>query len=263
MSISKPLDVIDQSVLLAEMGELIALADHVRQQTLDCLAQGKPLSNDFLEGIVAATDIENRFAEILVRSKSRRADAEQQDAAEVESIEQRDQEAGFQKQLAELQSRLDEKDGELKAKDEKLEALQIEGIEQHDQSSALQKQVADLQLQVDRKDRELKAKDEELSAASEMMKRLDSPVVDSEQLSEHEEASYQVISGLLITLLLAKKGVKDKAAFPSEAEVIREIEQLDLYGYKKGTLAKRFKDAREKLENELKKKPPTQYRSTA
>ena len=263
MSISNPLDVIDQSVLLAELGELIALSGHIKKQTVTYISQGKPLSDDLVKAIAVITDIENDFAETLTRSKSRRADAEQQDAVETESIEQRDQEAGFQKQLAELQSRLDEKDRELKAKDEKLEALQTESIEQRDQSSALQKQVADLQLQVDRKDRELKAKDEELSAASEMMKRLDSPVVDSEQLSEHEEASYQVISGLLITLLLAKKGVKDKAAFPSEAEVIREIEQLDLYGYKKGTLAKRFKDAREKLENELKKKPPTQYRSTA
>lgn len=263
MSISKPLDVIDQSVLLAELGELIALSSHIKKQTITCISQGKPLSDDLVKAIAAITDIENEFEKTLTRVKSSRADAEQQDAVETQGIEQRDQEADFQKQLAELQSRLDEKDRVLKAKDEKLEALEIESIEQRDQSSALQKQVADLQLQVDRKDGEIKAKDEELSAASEMMKRLDSPVVDSEQLSEHEEASYQVISGLLITLLLAKKGVKDKAAFPSEAEVIREIEQLDLYGYKKGTLAKRFKDARGKLENELKKKPPTQYRSTA
>ena len=216
MNASKSLDVIDQSVLLAELGELIALSDHVKKQTIVCLAQGRPLSDELLKAIAAVANIEKELTKSLARCKTRSAEDANLEAKEVDSIKKPDQEAELQKQLAELQLRLDEKDKALEAKNEELEAAKQAGL----------------------------------------------PTNDGDQLSEHEEMSYQVISGLLIRLLLAKKGVSDKAPYPSEAEIIREIEDIDLYGYKKVTLAKRFKHAREKLENELKKKQPAKYRST-
>ncbi len=217
MNTSKSLGVIDQSVLLAELGELIALSDHVKKQTIVCLAQGRPLSDELLKAIAAVANIEKELTKSLARCEARSAEDANLEAKEVDSIKKPDQEAELQKQLAELQLRLDEKDKALEAKNEELEAAKQAGL----------------------------------------------PTNDGDQLSEHEEMSYQVISGLLIRLLLAKKGVSDKAPYPSEAEIIREIEDIDLYGYKKVTLAKRFKHAREKLENELKKKQPAKYRSTA
>lgn len=221
MNTSKSLDVIDQSVLLAELGELIALSDHVKKQTIDCLAQGKPLSDELLKAIAAVANIEKELAKSLARCEARRTE------------------------------------------DANLEPKEIGSIKKHDQEAELQKQLAELQLRLDEKDKALEAKDKELDAALEAAKQAGLPTNDGDQLSEHEEMSYQVISGLLIRLLLAKKGVSDKAPYPSEAEIIREIEDIDLYGYKKVTLAKRFKHAREKLENELKKKQPAKYRSTA
>ena len=217
MNASKSLDVIDQSVLLAELGELIALSDHVKKQTIVCLAQGKPLSDELLKAIAAVANVEKELAKSLARCKTRSAEDAKLEAKEVDNIKKPDQEAELQKQLAELQLRLDEKDKALEAKNEELDAAKQAGLLAND----------------------------------------------GDRLSEHEEMSYQVISGLLIRLLLAKKGVNDKAPYPSEAEIIREIEDIDLYGYKKVTLAKRFKHAREKLENELKKKQPAKYRSTA
>ena len=263
MNTSKSLDVIDQSVLLAELGELIALSDHVKKQTIDCLAQGKPLSDELLKAIAAVANIEKELTKSLDRCKTRSAEDANLEAKEVDSIKKPDQEAELQKQLAELQLRLDEKDKALEAKNEELDALKYESIKKHDQEAELQKQLAELQLRLDEKDKALEAKDKELDAALEAAKQAGLPANDGDQLSEHEEMSYQVISGLLIRLLLAKKGVSDKAPYPSEAEIIREIEDIDLYGYKKVTLAKRFKHAREKLENELKKKQPAKYRSTA
>ena len=258
MNASKSLDVIDQSVLLAELGELIALSDHVKKQTIVCLAQGRPLSDELLKAIAAVANIEKELTKSLARCKTRSAEDANLEAKEVDSIKKPDQEAELQKQLAELQLRLDEKDKALEAKNEELDALKYESIKKHDQEAELQKQLAKLQLRLDEKDKALEAKNEELEAA----KQAGLPTNDGDQLSEHEEMSYQVISGLLIRLLLAKKGVSDKAPYPSEAEIIREIEDIDLYGYKKVTLAKRFKHAREKLENELKKKQPAKYRST-
>ncbi len=259
MNTSKSLGVIDQSVLLAELGELIALSDHVKKQTIVCLAQGRPLSDELLKAIAAVANIEKELTKSLARCKTRSAEDANLEAKEVDSIKKPDQEAELQKQLAELQLRLDEKDKALEAKNEELDALKYESIKKHDQEAELQKQLAELQLRLDEKDKALEAKNEELEAA----KQAGLPTNDGDQLSEHEEMSYQVISGLLIRLLLAKKGVSDKAPYPSEAEIIREIEDIDLYGYKKVTLAKRFKHAREKLENELKKKQPAKYRSTA
>ncbi len=259
MNTSKSLGVIDQSVLLAELGELIALSDHVKKQTIVCLAQGRPLSDELLKAIAAVANIEKELTKSLDRCKTRSAEDANLEAKEVDSIKKPDQEAELQKQLAELQLRLDEKDKALEAKNEELDALKYESIKKHDQEAELQKQLAELQLRLDEKDKALEAKNEELEAA----KQAGLPTNDGDQLSEHEEMSYQVISGLLIRLLLAKKGVSDKAPYPSEAEIIREIEDIDLYGYKKVTLAKRFKHAREKLENELKKKQPAKYRSTA
>ncbi len=259
MNASKSLDVIDQSVLLAELGELIALSDHVKKQTIVCLAQGRPLSDELLKAIAAVANIEKELTKSLARCKTRSAEDANLEAKEVDSIKKPDQEAELQKQLAELQLRLDEKDKALEAKNEELDALKYESIKKHDQEAELQKQLAELQLRLDEKDKVLEAKNEELDAA----KQAGLPADDGDRLSEHEEMSYQVISGLLIRLLLAKKGVNDKAPYPSEAEIIREIEDIDLYGYKKVTLAKRFKHAREKLENELKKKQPAKYRSTA
>lgn len=119
--------------------------------------------------------------------------------------------------------------------------------------SNLQQQVAELQARLDEKDKAFKAQSEKLNAALEKAKQAGKS---TSQLSEHEEMSYQLITSVLIQMMTNERGIHNKKPFPSEAEIIREIEAIDLYGYKKGTLAKRFQGAREKLENELRKKTP-------
>lgn len=118
---------------------------------------------------------------------------------------------------------------------------------------SLQQQVAELQARLDEKDKAFKAQSEKLNAALEKAKQAGKS---TSQLSEHEEMSYQLITSILIQMMTNERGIHNKKPFPSEAEIIREIEAIDLYGYKKGTLAKRFQGAREKLENELRKKTP-------
>ena len=141
------------------------------------------------------------------------------------------------------------KQGALHARDDNYQR----GEDEAKSALLLKQQVEDLQAQIAEKDKAFKAQSEKLNAALEKAKQAGKS---TSQLSEHEEMSYQLITSILIQMMTNERGIHNKKPFPSEAEIIREIEAIDLYGYKKGTLAKRFQGAREKLENELRKKTP-------
>ncbi|WP_230655655.1 hypothetical protein [Psychrobacter sp. I-STPA10] len=74
------------------------------------------------------------------------------------------------------------------------------------------------------------------------------------EMSERHERSYHVTIGLLLELLTTPKGTDDKPPFQSQASIISEIVDKDIYGQKKTTLETRFSTANNALKDIKKKK---------
>ena len=74
------------------------------------------------------------------------------------------------------------------------------------------------------------------------------------KISERHEKSYQVTIGLLLELLTTPKGTDDKPPFQSQASIISEIVDKDIYGQKKTTLETRFSTANNVLKDIKRKK---------
>jgi len=120
--------------------------------------------------------------------------------------------------------------------------------------SNLQQQVVELQTCIDEKDKDLKAKSEELDAALKKVKQAGATGSDNEPLNERSERSYLNTVGLMLELLTKPRNEGGTAPFPSEAAIISRIEERDIYGQKSSKLGERFKEAKDALADEKKKK---------
>lgn len=120
--------------------------------------------------------------------------------------------------------------------------------------SNLKQQVEDLQAQVAEKDKELKTNSKELGAALNKLQQASATVSDNKPLNERSERSYLNTIGLMLELLTKPRNEGGKAPFPSEAAIISRIEERDVYGQKSSKLGERFKEAKDALADEKKKK---------